>query len=252
MLGDFFLGPRYLLRGFRLIGHPQLRRFFLVPLCINIVVFAGLIWLAANQYEMLIDWLLPAAHGWWTELTRKLLWLMFALTVGVLLFFGFSLVANVVAAPFNGLLAERVEQLLGATAVQGADRSTGWWREIWHSVANELKKLRYFLGVFVVVFALTFALTFVPVINLAVPLLWGLVGSWLLALEYLAYPMENHTFSFVEVRQAAREKRLLTLGFGAATMVATLIPLINLVVMPASVAGATAMWCDKWARRADQ
>lgn len=248
MLGDLFLGPRYLLRGFRLIGHPQLRRYFLWPLCINIIVFTGLIWLAANQYETLIDWLLPAAHGWWTELTRKLLWLMFALTVGVLLFFGFSLVANVVAAPFNGLLAERVEQLLGATKVQGIDHSTGWWRTVWHTVANELKKLRYFLVVVVIVFALTF----VPVINLAAPLLWGLVGSWLLALEYLAYPMENHAFSFIEVRQAAREKRLLTLGFGIATMVATLIPLINLVVMPASVAGATAMWCDKWAHREDQ
>lgn len=173
---------------------------------------------------------------------------MFALTVGVLLFFGFSLVANVLAAPFNGLLAERVEQLLGATKVQGIDHSTGWWRTVWHTVANELKKLRYFLVVLVIVFALTF----LPVINLAAPLLWGLVGSWLLALEYLAYPMENHAFSFVEVRQAAREKRLLTLGFGIATMVATLIPLINLVVMPASVAGATAMWCDKWADRQDQ
>ena len=249
MLGDLFLGPRYLLRGFRLIAHPQLRRFFIVPLCINIIVFTGLIWLAANQYETLIDWLLPAAHGWWTELTRTLLWLMFALAVGVLLFFGFTLAANMVAAPFNGLLAERVERLLGATAVHGVVRSTGGWREVWHTVTNELRKLRYFLSVCVVVFALTFALAFVPVINLGVPLLWGLVGSWLLALEYLAYPMENHAFSFVEVRRAARDKRLLTLGFGVATMVVTLIPLINLVVMPASVAGATAMWCDKWARR---
>ena len=247
MLSDLFLGPGYLLRGFRLIGHPRLRRFLLLPLCINIIVFAGLIWLAASEYGTLIDWLLPAAHGWWTELTRKLLWLVFALTVGVLLFFGFSLAANVVAAPFNGLLAERVEQLLGATTIQGGDHSTGWWKEIWHTVFNELKKLRYFVGIS----ALLVALTFVPVINLAAPLLWGLVGSWMLALEYLAYPMENHAFSFVEVRQAARKKRLLTLGFGIATMVATLIPLINLVVMPASVAGATAMWCDKWADRTD-
>jgi CysZ protein len=246
LLGDLFLGPGYLLRGFRLIGHPQLRRFVLLPLCTNIIVFAGLIWLAATEYETLIGWLLPATHGWWTGLTRRFLWLMFALTVGVLLFFGFSLVANVVAAPFNGLLAERVERLLGVTAVQNVDR--GWWREAWHTVSNELKKLRYFVGVSVLVLGLTF----VPVINLGAPLLWGLVGSWMLALEYLAYPMENHAFSFVEVRQGAREKRLLTLGFGIATMVATLIPLINLVVMPASVAGATAMWCDRWVDHTDR
>ena len=242
-----------MLRGFRLIGHPQLRRFVLVPFLINIIVFAGLIWLAAGQYEALIDWLLPAAHGWWAELTRTLLWLMFALTVGVLLFFGFSITANLLAAPFNGLLAERVERLLGATKAQDIEHSSGWWRVVWHTVSSELRKLRYFLGVFALVFALTFVLAFVPVVNLGVPLLWGLVGSWMLALEYLAYPMENHALSFVDVRQAARERRLLTLGFGIATMVATLIPLINFIVMPASVAGATAMWCDKWgARRHDK
>jgi CysZ protein len=247
LLSDLFLGPKYLLRGYRLIWHAQLRRFLLLPLCINIIVFAGLIWLVANEYGTLIDWLLPATHAWWTELARTLLWLMFALTVGVLLFFGFSLAANAVAAPFNGLLADRTEQLLGATAVQSAGHSTGWWREIWRTVASELKKLRYFLSVS----AIVLALTFVPLLNLGAPVLWALVGSWMLALEYLAYPMENHGFTFVEVRLAAREKRLLTLGFGIATLVATLIPLINLVVMPASVAGATAMWCDKWADRAD-
>lgn len=248
MLGDLFLGPRYLLRGFRLIVHPELRRFFLLPLCINIIVFAVLIWLVATQYGTLIDWLLPTAHSWWAALTRKLLWLMFALTTGVLLFFGFTLAANVVAAPFNGLLAERVERVLGAVTADGADSSTGLWSGAWRTFANELKKLLYFVSVFMLVLGLTL----IPVINLAAPLLWGLVGSWLLALEYLAYPMENHALRFVEVRRAAREKRLLTLGFGIATMVATLIPLINFAVMPASVAGATAMYRDKWAHRTDE
>jgi CysZ protein len=245
LLGELLLGPRYLLRGFRLIAHPQLRRFFLLPLCINIIVFVVLIWLAASQYETLVDWLLPAAHSWWAVLTRKVLWLMFALTVGVLLFFGFTLVANVIAAPFNGLLAERVERVLGAATDHGGDSATGLWRGVWRTFANELKKLLYFLGVFMLVLGVTL----IPVINLAAPLLWGLIGSWMLALEYLAYPMENHGLRFAEARRAAREQRLLTLGFGMATMVATLVPLINLAVIPASVAGATAMWHDKWAHR---
>jgi CysZ protein len=32
------------------------------------------------------------------------------------------------------------------------------------------------------------------------------------------------------------------MGFGGATLVGTMIPIVNFIVMPAAVAGATALW----------
>ncbi|MDX1489572.1 MAG: sulfate transporter CysZ, partial [Acidiferrobacterales bacterium] len=248
LFADLFLGPRYVLRGFRLIGRPGLRRFFLIPLCINIFVFVALIWLAVAHYASLTEWLLPFEDTWWVLIARKFLWLLFALTVGIVLFFSFSLVANLIAAPFNERLAQRVEQVLGGAGDRPGDIQPVAVSNAWGSFANELRKLAYFIAV------LTIALimTLIPLLNLIAPFVWIVVGCWMLALEYLAYPMENHAMSFAQVRHAARARRALTLSFGAGVMAATLVPGVNLAVMPASVAGATAMWLDRWRRHVPQ
>jgi len=82
----------------------------------------------------------------------------------------------------------------------------------------------------------------VPGLNLAAPFLWLAFMAWMLALEYVAYPMANHRLRFGEVRRVLRANRMLGLGFGAATLAATLVPGLNALAMPAAVAGATALW----------
>jgi len=67
----------------------------------------------------------------------------------------------------------------------------------------------------------------------------------MMALEYVAYPMENHDQYFPEVRRWARSNKMLCLGFGIMVLLLTITPILNLVVMPAAVAGATQMWNDR-------
>ena len=54
--------------------------------------------------------------------------------------------------------------------------------------------------------------------------------------------MANHLLHFSEQRRRLRQRRLLSLGFGGSSLLMTMIPLLNFLAMPASVAGATAMW----------
>ena len=42
-----------------------------------------------------------------------------------------------------------------------------------------------------------------------------------------------------------RERRLLSLGFGGAVMAALAVPVLNFLVIPCAVAGATAMWVEQ-------
>ena len=51
--------------------------------------------------------------------------------------------------------------------------------------------------------------------------------------------IHDHGIGFAEQRRRLAAQRINTLSFGAATLVATLIPGINFLVMPAAVAGAT-------------
>jgi CysZ protein len=79
----------------------------------------------------------------------------------------------------------------------------------------------------------------VPVIG---PLLWFLFSAWMLTLEYADFPMGNHGLKFRQMRSTLRRRGLLSFGFGATTAALTAIPVVNFIVMPAAVAGATLMW----------
>jgi CysZ protein len=77
------------------------------------------------------------------------------------------------------------------------------------------------------------------------PLLWFALGTWMLALEYFDYPMDNHRYSLAQVRERMGQAPLTALGFGAATLAGTMVPLLNLLIMPAAVCGATLYWVEQ-------
>lgn len=231
-------GAAYLLRGFSLLNRSGVRRYVIVPLLINIVLFAALLTFAGHSFGNLIDHLLPQLPHWLTWLSW-LLWLLFALTAVILIFFLFTLIANLIASPFNAYLAEAVEYRLTG---HKPDSGLSLLGEIRHAVLSELRKYAYYL-LWMVPLLVAFL---IPGLNLIAPFLWALFGAWMLAVQYADYPMGNHGLGFPEQRKVLREKRWLSLGFGGATMLATLIPVVNFLVMPAAVAGATALWIERW------
>jgi CysZ protein len=219
---------------------PDVRLFVWVPLIINILVVVGL-----------FSWLWPpiqhAVDGWLAQLPSWLLWLGFLVwpVLWLLAMLAFILIltitANLVAAPFNGFLAARVEAAL--TGLK-PDSGLGLWQEGLLGLATELRKLSFFLLWAVPLVLLSLLLFFLPGLNFLIPVLWGVFGAYMLALEYVDYPAANHGLSFAEKRRVLAKDRWLTLGFGAAVTLATAVPLLNLLVMPAAVAGATAMWVE--------
>ncbi len=232
-----FSGILYFFQGLRLIVQPELRRYVMIPLLINISLFGGLMWFGASQFEVFMNWLMPELPGWlqWAE---WLLWAVFVVSTLLILFFTFSLLANIVAAPFNGLLAEAVEIHLSGERMDSAGGWQKMLREIIPTLIDELRKLLYLL-----MWSVPFLLLFlIPGINLIAPFTWLAFSAWMLTVEYADYPMGNHGLRSDEQKQRLGNKRLLSLGFGGAVTVATMIPIVNFLVMPAAVAGATAMW----------
>lgn len=235
-----FVGATYLPRGLALIFRPGLRRFVAIPLAINVAVFALLFSLAAGEFSALVDYLTPQLPQWLVWLAW-LLWALFAMTAAVLIFFTFSVVANLIAAPFNGLLAEAVERHLTGQAPPGSTSIKAALKEAPAAIFDEVRKLGYFVK-----WALPLLILFlIPGINLIAPILWTLFSAWMLAVEYGDYPMGNHGLTGAEQRQRLNGNSLMALGFGGVTLLATMIPIFNFLVMPAAVAGATAMWVER-------
>ncbi len=238
MTGNFLAGARCFRRGLQLCGHSQLRVYVAAPIAAAVVLFGLLLNWGADAFQRLLN----ALVGWLPDWLDWLHWLLWPVAIIIAVFFlvyGFVFLCNLIAAPFNGLLAERAETLL-----RGSTPEPVPWldilRDLPGAVFNELRKLGYFLC-----FALPLLLlTVIPGPNLLAGPLWLLLGSWMLALEYLDYPMGNHRFAFPDVRRHARSHRSSALGFGSLALLASSIPLLNLLVMPAAVIGATALFIE--------
>jgi CysZ protein len=235
MLRDYLTGLAYPFRGLSLIRHKGIRPLVVLPLLLNTVLFAGAIVLAAFYLDTALDALLPG----WLDWLRWLLWPMFVVAMLGVIFLTFTLLANLVGAPFNGLLAARIEAHL--TRGPAPDSGLSWQREAVTAVVNELRKLIY-----VAVRGVPLLLLFlVPGLQLLAPLAWLAFGAWMLALEYADAPMGNHGLGFRDARERIRRQLPLALGFGSGMLFLTLVPGLNFLAMPAGVAGATAMWVER-------
>ncbi|WP_018231587.1 sulfate transporter CysZ [Thioalkalivibrio thiocyanodenitrificans] len=231
MIDDYLTGFSYPFRGLGLIRRRGIRPLVVVPFLLNTVIFAGAIVLAAIYLNTTLEALLPAWLEW-------LIWPLFVLAVLAVFFFGFTLLANLAGAPFNGLLAARLETQLSGVAPESG---LSWAREAGTAIVNELRKLIY-----ISLRALPLLLLFlIPGVQLLAPLVWLAFGAWMLALEYADAPMGNHGLGFRDARRLLAQRPALALGFGSAMLILTLVPVLNFVAMPAGVAGATAMWVER-------
>lgn len=230
-------GPQYLGEGLKLILRPGLRLFVLLPLTLNLLLFIALIGFAMREFSGWVDAFMPSLPDW-ASFLEYLIWPLFVALVVLLVFFSFTMIANIIAAPFNGFLAEKVE-----VVVRGQDDFPPFsWAELVamvpRTIGRELRKLGYFLpraaGLLI--------LSFIPVVNLVSTPLWFVFGIWMMAVQYIDYPADNHKLGWNEMLAWLREKRWQSLGFGGSVYLALLIPFVNIVMMPAAVAGATLFW----------
>lgn len=211
----------------------------LTPLLINIVLFTLIIIYGTNLFSELLNWLI---QQWaWLAWFTWLIWPLFLLLLLGIVFFSFTVVANLIAAPFNGYLSYAVERALGVAAIPVEQPGPGLTVEIRRAVGSELKKMQFF---FVRGLPLLF-LFVIPVLQLVAPLLWFIYAIWMIALEYIEIPLGNHGNTFAEVRELAADSRSLVLGFGCGVLVLTMLPGLNLVVIPVAVAGATRMTLER-------
>lgn len=108
------------------------------------------------------------------------------------------------------------------------------------TLAREMRKLGYFLpralGLLI--------LSLIPGVNIIAAPLWVIFNIWMMAVQYIDYPADNNKVSWTVMLQWLRSQRFLSLGFGGITYLALMVPVFNLIAMPAAIAGATLLWVD--------
>ena len=233
-------GCNYFFEGARLVWHPALRPYLLVPLLVNLVLFVLLTWwlfqfwngLSHDGLNDLSPWLKPIASV-----------LLAILGVLVLILYGYSfnLITNILAAPFYGKLAEKAEHVLTGSAPAPEPLS----RMIPRVMGRELQKLFYFITRGLLVFIIVVIMGFIPVINMLAPVVGLVWAMWCLSIQYVDYQADNHQWPFIRLRRQLWARGFSSLGLGGVVMGASMIPIINIFAMPAAVVAGTIFWLNE-------
>jgi CysZ protein len=236
-VNDFFKGMHYFATGFKLILQPGLKRFIILPLIINISLFAALLLGSSYLFNEFNHWILTFLPSW-LQWLGNILWIIFFIGFFLFILFSFVILANLIAAPFNSILAEKVAvHLTGKIPLEQS-----LTKEITRSIRRQWDIIKYYVPRACVLFLLFF----IPLIQIFSPLLSFSFNAWCMALQYIDYPTDNAHLAFATVRRELQQKKSLTFGFGLILLLLTMIPLINCIVMPAAVAGATALWIKEF------
>ncbi len=245
MKGNVVGGIGYLVEGAKLLTHPSLRLFVVIPLTVNILIFGSLIWLGLSYLTDLMDRWLGSIPDW-LGFIQWILWPLIGLTLSLMTGYLFTAMALIIASPFNGLLAEKAEELVTGREVPAMEGLGTALMMVPRGIFREIAKLLYYLPMA----AFVLLVTFIPVLNTVAPVLWFLLGAWMMSIQFVDYPMDNHQLSFADVKEAVRRRRLSSMGFGGAVALCTGIPLVNFFVVPAAVVGATLLWSKELDRAA--
>jgi CysZ protein len=244
MQSTSFSGAQYLSKGFSLIWQPGIRRFVFIPLLINLILLSVA---TVYAFNWLSSWYASLQNSEWAivqwsiENLGWLIWPLIVIGVFVIVFFAFAFLANWIAAPFNGLLAEAVERHLAGKDYKEQDFS---WKsfvtDIPRLMGREWQKLAYYLPRALGCLILFF------IIGPIAPIIWFIFNAWMTAIQYLDYPMDNRRLPFDRTLNVIRSKKSGPFTFGAIVMFITMVPLLNILIMPVAVAGATALWFDHY------
>ncbi len=234
---DFVTGIGLLLRGLKMYGrNPGLVLLGLLPALISFVLLVGaliaIIYFADDEARLVTWW----ANDWSSGL-RDLVRLLAGLAiVGVSILLAvvlYTAITLAIGEPFYEKIAEKVDDSCGGVA---NPVDVPWYRDVWRGIKESVRLVAFS----VVVGIALFACGFIPVVGQTViPVIGALIGGWTLAVELTGVAFVRRGMHLKQRRKVLRGRRPLVLGFGTTVFVLFLIPGVNILVMPAAVAGAT-------------
>lgn len=235
-------GPSLILEGVRLLWRPDIRWLVVIPLLINIVLFVSATGFAAQWLQ---NWIasISSSIPEWLQWLAWMIWFLFAVLALAIYAFTFTILANLIGSPFYGVIAQRIVTTETNGEQGSVTENKSLFTAAWQSVIREVQLIGYFLPRTLGVGIVTLILSFIPVVNLFAPIVAASWAAWCLCLQYLDYAADSDGVNFLDVRRKVSAHRLKSMGFGFSAMLASAVPLVNLVMLPASVVAGSLLWC---------
>ena len=237
----------YPFRGVRFIAaHPRLVSYVAIPIAINTVLFGLFAWFVQSRFDRWLEALVPRGEGWYWAVLYFVLAGVFAVVLLLVVVYAFTLVGNLILAPFNDLLSEKVEWIYTGRKLEEPFRIRAFLKDLGRSFRAELGRLLFYGAGFLILLGLNlFPPVGTAVYAVALPAFTFFFLGW----EYLDFPMERWRYPFSRKRRATFRNLAVLVAFGAGASLLLMVPLFNLAAIPACVAGGTLLFCDLRAAR---
>ena len=244
MINNFGNGAGYLLQGFRLLKQPRILPFVIIPLLLNIALFYFSVSYLYASFELWLNGFLNQIPEW-LSFIKWLLWPLFAGMTLLLIAYGFTFSATLLGSPFYGLLAEQTEKVITGEATDSNAGVFAILALIPSALMREIQKLLHYFFWLIPLLILSLLSLFIPPLAPLMPFIWFVFGAWMLSIQYTDYSYDNHQIGFKVLKKDLKSDRATALGFGAATTLSAMVPLLNIIAIPAAVCGGTAFYVER-------
>ena len=241
-------GPRVLRRGFALLRtNPSLWPWAALPFLVSLAAFALAIWAfvanldaIAGPLERTLDPGEPSAWWGWAWAGPLLLlavlvrWILLA-ALGVAIYFLFTVLGGIVAAPFLDVLSERVEEIVAGERLRAGGGVADALRAALRSIVEECKRTLFFVAVQLAILLFGLVPGMQPVAAAA-----SLVFTALfLPLDYTAYALDRRRVPFRARRRWIFAHSSEMLGFGGFGLALFFVPGLSFLCLPWLVTSGT-------------
>ena len=223
----------------------------MLPILINIFLLISIIgFVTFNVWEYLYSaiqhptgWLAFVLNMLPDVIDKIILWTLTllafisSLVISSTIFIAFT---NIIAAPFYGILAQKVELIYNDKLIDSENNIKSYLKIIPKAMFREARKLLHYIPWLLI----TLIVFLIPITTAFTPIVWFISMSWLLAVQYIDYAADNQQISFKETLITLKTKPFTVLGFGLITSFLITIPGLNIFIPPAAVAGGTKLWLD--------
>ncbi len=244
----FWKGFTFPFKGMRFVyfQHPGTSRIWILPIFVTLICCCGGTTSAWEYSGSLLEyvWETPTDDSVAAGISRighviveyilKVIFTALAIVIVTLL-------SSVIAAPFNGALSEEVERLAAGLKPNPGGIGT-MVRDVARTIALEFRKFGLYLMVMIPLFLVQFA---VPGIGTVIYSAFAFFfTAWFFGLDYVDWPAERRGWTPGERLRHARQNFMPMFGFGCGVWLFLFVPLLNLLFMPAAVAGGTLLFLE--------
>ncbi|MCL1911697.1 MAG: EI24 domain-containing protein, partial [Leptospirales bacterium] len=223
-----------------LVKQYKLYVYFIIPFLLNIVILSSIFYFSFTTFKPLIESLITGS-GIIFDMLRFIINPLLLIIQAIITIFVYSIIGNIVTAPFNDFLSQKVEVKAFGENFDEKLTLKSIIANIIYVAGNLIKLLLLMAAAHILIFLFNF----IPLFgNILYTVLGFLITAFFFGFQFYDYPFERRRYTFGKKLKTAFRFIPQVLGVGVGFFLLSLIPVINFLGLNMATIAATVMFSN--------